>query len=351
MDGDFQIQYHDGPDYPEWGSAPRRPLVQFDGAHKGEWMESVIGPDPLTGKSCIYHIVRCEMCITTHVWPLPSDDALATYYKTTFYQTDKSDMVLRYERDRAWWEQCVHEPILRRCRMSDVLHSPEEQQPRFLDIGAGPGIALDVARNTLGWETSGIEPNHNLCAALRQRGHAMHVGMLDTDPSNALQFQKILGKFHCLYAYEVLEHQANPEDFLLACAEMLEDRGYLVIVVPNDYNPLQFSARKELGMAPWWLAPPQHLQYFTPKTLQLLVRRCGFTLKDMRGTYAMEKFLLRGHNYIGNDDIGRICHQQRIQEELFIMRSGLWGSYEKQMRRDLAEKRHGREIVCIAQKA
>ncbi len=364
---DFQMDWHVTNDYPEWGSAPRHPLVRFDMAHQGELMDSIIGPHPETGKPTVYHIIRCELCICTHVWPLPSQQALATYYREQFYQTDKVDMVARYERDRLWWEKCVHEPILRHCRMSDVLDSPEENVVRFLDIGAGPGIALDVAKNVLGWESYGIEPNGALCDDLISRGHRMHCGVLDTHDTR-LCFRSQMKEpkpasdniwrgalppsspFHCLYAYEVLEHQSNPEEFLLSCYDMLASRGYLVVVVPNDYNPLQLAAQKALGIAPWWLAPPQHLQYFTPKTLQLVVRRCGFKIIEMRGTYAMEKFLLRGKNYIGNDALGRECHQQRMQEELFILQSGLWGAHELQRRYDLAERREGREIICIAQK-
>jgi len=48
MTEDFQLAWHDGDDYPEWGSRHRKPIVQFDMAHKGEWLDSVIWHDIFT---------------------------------------------------------------------------------------------------------------------------------------------------------------------------------------------------------------------------------------------------------------------------------------------------------------
>lgn len=59
---DFQLAWHDNPHtYPEWGSSPRGPLIRCDAAHQGELMDSVIGPDVVTGKPMVYHVVRCEL--------------------------------------------------------------------------------------------------------------------------------------------------------------------------------------------------------------------------------------------------------------------------------------------------
>ena len=65
----FQEDFHCTAEWPEWGSIPRHPLVTFDRSHRGEWMDSVVGTHPLTGAPKVYHIVRCEYCISTHVWP------------------------------------------------------------------------------------------------------------------------------------------------------------------------------------------------------------------------------------------------------------------------------------------
>ena len=347
----FQEDYHCTAEWPEWGGIPRHPLVTFDRAHHGEWMDSVVGTHPLTGAPKVYHIVRCEYCISTHVWPLPTSEDLATYYAKSFYQQTKPEYVARYERDRAWWEECTWRPLVRQC--IDNLPTTwlyEKTCPVFIDIGCGPGIALDVAAQ-LGCDTLGIEPNGELCDKLSTTPyhHDMYCGVLERYAKDAqTQAPELYADILC--AYEVLEHQPCPEDFLLTCHSIMNDGGILLIAVPNDYNPYQLLAREQLGLPPWWLSVPDHLHYFTPKTLQLLVRRCGFDILDMRGTYPIDRAIIQGQNYIGNDELGRAVHQQRMQDELNVVHAGQWKEREAYYRDALATQRIGREIIVIARK-
>ena len=351
MQDDFQLAWHvDVDSYPEWGSAPRKPLVALDMAHKGEWMDSVIGPDVVTGKPMVYQVVRCELCIGIHVWPLPDPAALARFYTEQFFQVEKPDYVARYERDREWWEKCVHGPILQQCKDYLRLDCHEEDQVRFLDIGAGPGIALDVAQKRFSWQTWGIEPHKGLCEALWARGHSMHEGTLETFPTGPLLFPfDDHARVHVAMLYETIEHQICPEETLLRVWELLEPGGIVIVVVPNDFNPLQFAVCKKLGLPHWFVSPPQHLWMFTPKCLQLLLRRCGFEIVDARTTFPLEKFLLEGRCYVGNDVIGRVCHQERMAYELDAVASGKWAQLEQTYRMNMAE-RIGRELVFIGRK-
>ena len=342
MNNDFQMSWHSSDDYPEWGSAPRYPLVCFDMAHQGEWMDSVIGPDVVTGTPMIYHIVRCELCIATHVWPLPSQDSLSRYYAERFYQEDKPDYVARYEADRKWWECCGHEPILEACTHHLRVGSPGKDQIRFLDIGAGPGIALDCAKRR-GWGTWAVEPNQELSSRCAARGHVMMKGILEEAlPTSAcVDTLPWPAPWHVLYLYEVLEHQICPEEFLLRCYDLLAPGGVLAVVVPNDWNILQLEACKKLHLPHWFISPPQHLWMFTPKCLQLLLRRCGFDIVDARATFPLEKFLLEGRWYVGNDVIGRACHQERMTYELEAVATGKWPQLEQTYRINMT-KRIGR---------
>ena len=348
MQPDFQLAWHDGDDYPEWGSRPRRPLVRFDGAHQGEWMDSVIGPNVETGTPMVYHIVRCEYCIACHVWPLPEPAALARYYAEQFFQVDKPDYVARYEADRRWWTACVYTPIFQQCKEWLRLDCPKEDQTRCLDIGAGPGIALDVARRRFGWETWGIEPNGSRCEALRARDHQMVCGTLETiEPEDLRAFSGEL--FHVVMLYETLEHQVCPEETLLRVWDLLEPDGMVVVVVPSDWNTLQLEACKKLGLPHWWISPPQHLWYFSPATLKLLLRRTGFQILDCRSTFPLEKFLLEGRCYVGNDAIGRTCHTDRMAYELEAVRTGRWSQLEQTYRMNMTQ-RIGRELVFLGRK-
>ena len=349
MTEDFQLAHHYGSDWPEWGSSPRKPLVQFDGAHKGEWLDSVIGTDPATGKPMVYHIVRCELCILTHIWPIPKIDDLASYYATQFYQQEKPDYIERYMADYDWWFACVHRPILDVC--SGLLHlESDTMQARFLELGAGPGIACDAALRTRNWQITAVEPNAALAARLRERGHVAYAGTFEELEDTLLEQKRATENgWHVCYLYECLEHMPAPEDFLLRVWDLLEPGGLLVCVVPNDWNPLQLAACAKLSVPHWWASAPDHVNYFSPKTVQLLVRRAGFQLLDMRGSYPMENFLLDGRNYVGHDDVGRACHAERMRDELSAVAQGQWIAREQQYRENM-RARIGREIVAIARK-
>jgi SAM-dependent methyltransferase len=157
------------------------------------------------------------------------------------------------------------------------------------------------------------------------------------------------GQQDIIMLYEVLEHQPCPEDVLLRCHDLLAEGGILAVCVPNDFNPLQLAAQGKLGLSPWWLAPPQHLYYWTPKTLQLCLRRTGFAILDCRGTFPMEKFLLDGRGYVGNDAVGRACHVERMAYELGAVHTGKWPQVEQEYRMNLTQ-RIGRELVFLSRK-
>ena len=337
------------PAWPEWGGEqdtyyPWHVWTSPVGAHHaGYLLDTVIGPSLAEpGTQQVYEILRCESCIAIHATPLPSQNVLASYYKTAFYQQDKPDYLGRTERDRQWWEQCIWGPILQQCQryLPDV---PGERRDVF-DIGTGPAISLDVAAR-LGMGTYGLEPNAHIAALVESRGHTMYCETMETFTSGNGGSKR----WDIITAYEVLEHQAEPEDFLLRCYDMLKSGGILALCVPNDYSPIQCAARHTLGMAPWWVAPPQHLYYWTPKTLQLQVRRCGLAILDIRGTFPLDQALLDGDNYLGNDALGRIVHGRRMLHELQMVRRGWWPQVEAEYRANMRQ-RIGREIVVIAQK-
>ena len=340
MHDDFQLLFHYGNEWPEWGSAPRKPLVQFDMAHKGEWLESVMGPDPATGTDMIYHIVRCELCIGIHAWPFPTEEALARYYAERFYEHEKPDMIARYERDAAWWTACMHGPLLD--GMAAALHEQGPAPVSILDIGAGPGLLLDEARRR-GWDTTAIEPGPLCRARLAQAGHRL-APPLGVDGAQG----GVVPGFAMITMWETLEHLPCPEETLLQVYDLLRPGGVLGICVPNDYTPAQYAACARYGLAHWWLSPVQHLNYFTPKTLQLLARRCGFALTSLWTTFPLiEHFILdQGRCYVGNDTLGRECHRERMSIELDDLQAGRWEARMAQYKRN-AEQRIGREIVAV----
>ena len=77
----------------------------------------------------------------------------------------------------------------------------------------------------------------------------------------------------------VLEHLRDPFATLkLIKSKLLAKNGLLVIEVPNDFNDFQQVANKEFDLDNWWVVSPNHINYFSPKTLFRLLDKCGYTV-------------------------------------------------------------------------
>lgn len=314
--------------WPDHGAKPMRKTVAALDGHSGELLDQ---KDKWT-------IIRCDLCEFIHTIPIPHDFELAEFYRSAFYEREQPAYIRRYENDRAWWE-LTH--LHNANAAGAVMANRNGICPKVLDVGTGPGIFLDVA-SMLSWETHAIEPSKRCTKRLQRRGHVVYQGMLE-------DYVEDVGEpmFDFVHAYEVLEHAAHPIRFIQDCRSLLVPHGLLGIVVPNDYNTLQLKAQEEFGIKDrWWVAPPQHLNYFTPNSLCRLFDIAGFDLLELRGTWPMEMYLFAGHNYIGNDKIGRQCHKNRMAQEKAIEKSGMWNMQRKQLQLNIASA-VGREMFVL----
>jgi hypothetical protein len=130
---------------------------------------------------------------------------------------------------------------------------------------------------------------------------------------------------------------------------MLKPGGLLCLIVPNDYNPIQEALRSVCNFPSWWVAPPHHINYFDTKSIENLVDRAGMKILNKEATFPIDLFLIMGDNYIGNDELGRLCHTKRKTLEINLEKAGL-GELRHQLYRSFAEVGIGREIQIIGRK-
>ena len=109
----------------------------------------------------------------------------------------------------------------------------------------------------------------------------------------------------------------SPNETLKLCKGLLKPSGMIYIEVPNDFNGLQAELVKK-GTDQWWVSVPDHVNYFTFGSLEKLLASLGFETALSTTGFPMEMFLLMGDNYLGNDELGSVCHQKRMNFELGI---------------------------------
>jgi SAM-dependent methyltransferase len=155
-----------------------------------------------------------------------------------------------------------------------------------------------------------------------------------------------LGTFDAVLLVHVLEHLPEPERMLQLVRRLLKPGGIFFCEVPNDFNPLQEAAVSACGLKPWWIALPDHLNYFSISSLASFIEGHGFEVLLRTTDFPVEMFLLWGDVYIGNPEAGRQMHEKRCRFEEAMRRAGkeevLRGWYER-----TAELNVGRQaIVC-----
>jgi len=212
---------------------------------------------------------------------------------------------------------------------------------RLLDVGSGPGYFL-LHGQQRGWQVRGIEPSTKAAQHSRTLGLEIVHAFLDDDTAPKL------GTYDVVHLNEVLEHVPDPRDVLRLAFGLLDPGGLIALMVPNDYSPFQAALREACGFAPWWVAPPHHINYFDVASVQRLLSE-RFEVVSVETTFPIDLFLLMGDNYVGNDALGRACHAKRKTFELALAKAGK-SALKQELYRRLAEVGIGRDVVVVARK-
>ena len=255
-----------------------------------------------------FDVIDCAACGFRHVVPIPDEDALRDIYKHDYHVKDKPLMLQHQLEDREWLEATGDARLA-------VLERLLGRVGSLLDVGAGNGFFLARAK-ALGLAARGVEPSDKAAAHARSLGLAVDCETFG--PACAAR----LGRFDVVHLGEVLEHLPDPAGMLRLCGTALNPGGLLAVSVPNDYTAVQRVLHQDLGVRPWWVAPPHHLNYFDRDSLEGLFRRTGFAPCHAAVSFPMELFLLMGKNYLDDPALGRECHAMRKALELALLGSG-----------------------------
>lgn len=277
------------------------------------------------------NVVDCHECGFVHVMPLPSVEELQRFYEKDFYDTEMPDYFNHAEEDMEWWAATYN-------HYYDLLEAHTNGR-HLLDIGSGPGYFLDAGMRR-GWKTVGFEPS---AAAARYSGGR---GLTIVNDMFSAEKAAAYGLFDAIMISLVFEHVPDPAHLIEEAKKVLSPGGLICIVVPNDYNPLQKLLVEQHGFSPWWVVPKHHLNYFTTASLTKLLQSRELTPVEVEASYPMEFFLLSGRNYVKDPQLGRACHQERMDMEIALFAGNK--NLLVDMYRSWAKEGIGREAVVIA---
>ena len=251
--------------------------------------------------------------------PIPADNELARFYQSHYYHLIRQGgraHELKHlmaegeesQRERQWLRHTIY---------ADIAYALEAHAPgrRVLDVGCGTGEALSFLKEQ-GFSTVGIEPSAEASAAASARG----IETLNMTLEEFVRHRERTGAaaVDAVLLLCVLEHVPDPAGMLGAVRSVLNPGGVVGIRVPNDFNEIQRIAREKIDKAPWWIAVPDHINYFTFESLRAFLDRVGFDVVYEQADFPMEVFLLMGDDYVGNESVGSACHARRVRFEMAI---------------------------------
>ena len=210
-----------------------------------------------------YEHFHCQDCDALYLFPVPSDAELSEYYVAQEAATRSSQCWERGEQDYRHYE-----PI-----WDSALRKIEQRAGKgpLLDVGCGGGQFLAFARER-GWdEIEGIE------VAPGAASRAAEVSGAQIHSVDFLASGFAAERYAGITMWNVIEHARDPGAFAREVARLLRPQGMYVADCPNRRG----ITMRVIGKAAYVVMPPEHLTYFSHKSLRRLLDDAGLRVREL----------------------------------------------------------------------
>ena len=275
--------------------------------------------------------------------PIPTNESLQDFYESQYYHLIKSggrasDLKKLMEKSSAenseyeWLSKTLYLDCL-----DAILENSCGESP-VLDVGCGTGGLVEFLLEA-GIHVEGVEPSREAVEMCIKKGLSVSQGTLQ----NIQEHPDSKAKYRALILLNVLEHIPAPIELLASVKPLLDDNGLLILRVPNDFSEIQFAAEQIVSKKHWWVANPDHINYFNLKSINKIFAKLGFKIVDFYSDFPVEFFILFGMNYIDEPNFGSEMHKMRCNFELNIPKD-----LRRKIYRQLVEINVGRNLFIVA---
>ncbi len=142
------------------------------------------------------------------------------------------------------------------------------RSPRILDVGAGNGYFVHIARSEFALQADGLEISQAEKAYAREM---FGIEFVEREALAGAAPYDVVGSFN------VIEHVTGPLSLFQEMSSWLRPGGHLVLTTPNP----ACIHRRVLGLERWsMVCPPHHINLFTRQGLQELLASAGFEVLE-----------------------------------------------------------------------
>lgn len=159
-------------------------------------------------------------------------------------------------------------------RYQEILDQmePYRKTGKMLDVGCGIGLFLAEAKKR-GWEVYGTEFTDKAIEICEGKGIKMQQGKL-----NPAWYVEAM--FDVITSFEVIEHINNPIEEIKNIQSVLRTGGLFYFTTPNFNATERYFLKAEYNIIEY----PEHLSYYTKKTVNYLLTKYGFKKKKLTTT-------------------------------------------------------------------
>lgn len=225
------------------------------------------------GSNFLLHCLDCGAYFFT---PSPTSDELRSYYETTYSKVHQQQLfeLLRKNYESGFYKNEVNS-------IKFYLGENKIDSMKLLDYGCGYGFFLKSAKE-LGHQPWGIEYDQMV-----SKYNETEFGIKMIDNADLHEFPN--DSFDVIRANHSVEHLPNPEETISILFEKLRKDGILLISSPCFSPTIVQSNSIKL----YDLVYPEHLFYFSNKSLQKLLEKIGFNVEINITQFANNEQALR----------------------------------------------------------
>jgi 2-polyprenyl-3-methyl-5-hydroxy-6-metoxy-1,4-benzoquinol methylase/ribosomal protein S27E len=224
-----------------------------------------------------FTFVTCTKCETVFINPRPTFEMLVEFYATSKSIKHWNDKIYPISEDarRSRIFAPRAERVVELCRKHNAVTKV------LLDVGAGFGTFCEEIKKLAVFDrVIAVEPSHDFAETCRRKG-------LDVIEKPIEEVDLV--EVSVITNFELIEHLYSPKDFLLACGRALPRGGLLILTTPN----IKGFDLLVLGKLSNNIGGPNHLNYFHPESLGILLQHCSFEVIKLMTPGKLDAELVR----------------------------------------------------------
>lgn len=194
-----------------------------------------------------YQIVKCDRCELVYTNPMPRLGELYVDTVDEIYQESQN------QRSK------TAENVIKKIRKFKL-------GGRLLDVGCSAGILLDAASKH--FESEGLETSQWAYEEASKRHKVYKTPLPDL---------KIENRYDVVTLFSVIEHFEDPQAEIESIYNLMAPGGLLVIYTGD----VEAWLPRLMGKS-WWWYQGMHTFYFSRRTCQALLEKCGFRVEEVK---------------------------------------------------------------------